>query len=68
MALECVRGTFVAWGGGAEWRGLGAADSRENEVEFLIKASILGLSASRSVVGAAFMHTRNSHLFQSPPY
>jgi hypothetical protein len=28
----------------------------------------LGLSALRSVIGAAFIHTGNSHLFQSPPY
>jgi hypothetical protein len=27
----------------------------------------LGLSALRSVIGAAFIHTRNSLLFQSPP-
>jgi hypothetical protein len=50
-------------GGSAEWRGLGSADSGK----FLIQAEILGLSALRSVIGAAFIHTRNSHLFQSPP-
>ena len=37
-------------------------------VKFLIQAEILGLSALRSVIGAAFIHTRNSHLFQSPHY
>jgi hypothetical protein len=28
----------------------------------------LGLSALRSVIGAAFIHTGNSNLFQSPPF
>ena len=40
----------------------------KTRVKFLIQAEILGLSALRSVIGAAFIHTRNSHLFQSPPY
>ena len=40
----------------------------ETRVKFLIQAEILGLSALRSVIGAAFIHTRNSHLLQSPPY
>jgi hypothetical protein len=51
----------------SRWRGLGSADSRKTRVKFLIQAEILGISALRSVIGAAFIHTRNSHLFQSPP-
>jgi hypothetical protein len=47
-------------GGGAEWRGLGSADSKvpggKKRVKFLIQAEILGLSALRSVIGADF-HT-----------
>ena len=34
----------------------------KTRVKFLIQAEILGLSALRSVIGAAFIHTRNSHL------
>jgi hypothetical protein len=45
-------------GGGAEWLGLGSADSRKNRVKFLIQAEILGVSALRYVAGAAFIHTR----------
>jgi hypothetical protein len=58
-------------GGGAEWRDLGSADSRKKKekrkkrVKFLIQTEILGLSVLRSVIGAAFIHTRNSHLYQS---
>jgi hypothetical protein len=41
--------------GGAEWRGLGSADFRKTRVKFLIQAENLGLSALRSVIGAAFI-------------
>jgi energy-coupling factor transporter transmembrane protein EcfT len=68
VALECERGTCAARGAAALSGVVWALLIPGNRIKFLIHAEILGLSALWFVIGAAFIHTRNSHLFQSPPY